>query len=252
MAIKQNGSVHAIIIGILTVGLIGALGFIFWQNFSKQQIDSSSQVTKTSQPADGSSRASTVSPPPVAAPKLLSSAIDPAFGTPLKFNYPDTWKLNSEISGPVPLNPSGVTGQMMRLTSPSGEYVVEYNVGANGGLGGMCSPGDQKATLGRVSSQAIEGYPGMSYVEYAVKDRPADAPPMYNDFAGINNSVAAAEYKVGSSIWDTYLQQIIKLKEINYNFELKKFDTDHFFTDKRNELNEVVIRWFNKKLKNIR
>lgn len=44
----------------------------------------------------------------------------------------------------------------------------------------------------------------------------------------------------------------IKLKEINYNFELKKFDTDHFFTDKRNELNEVVIRWFNKKLKNIR
>lgn len=44
----------------------------------------------------------------------------------------------------------------------------------------------------------------------------------------------------------------IKLKEINYNFELKKFDTDHFFTDKRNELNEVVIRWFNEKLKNIR
>ena len=44
----------------------------------------------------------------------------------------------------------------------------------------------------------------------------------------------------------------IKLKEINYNFEFKKFDTDHFFTDKRNELNEVVIRWFNEKLKNIR
>jgi dipeptidyl aminopeptidase/acylaminoacyl peptidase len=44
----------------------------------------------------------------------------------------------------------------------------------------------------------------------------------------------------------------IKLKEIKYNFELKKFETDHSFTDKRNELNEVVIKWFNEKLKNIR
>lgn len=43
-----------------------------------------------------------------------------------------------------------------------------------------------------------------------------------------------------------------KLKEINYNFELKKFETDHSFTDKRNELNEVVIKWFDDKLKNIR
>jgi dipeptidyl aminopeptidase/acylaminoacyl peptidase len=44
----------------------------------------------------------------------------------------------------------------------------------------------------------------------------------------------------------------IKLKEINYNFELKKFETDHSFTDKRNELNEIVIKWFNEKLKKIR
>lgn len=43
-----------------------------------------------------------------------------------------------------------------------------------------------------------------------------------------------------------------KLNEINYDFELKKFETDHSFTNKRNELNEVVINWFNNKLKNIR
>jgi len=44
----------------------------------------------------------------------------------------------------------------------------------------------------------------------------------------------------------------IKLNEINYNFELKKFETDHSFTDKRNELNKIVIEWFDEKLKNIR
>ena len=42
-----------------------------------------------------------------------------------------------------------------------------------------------------------------------------------------------------------------KLTEINYNFELKKIATDHSFTGKENELNEIVIKWFNEKLKNI-
>jgi dipeptidyl aminopeptidase/acylaminoacyl peptidase len=40
-----------------------------------------------------------------------------------------------------------------------------------------------------------------------------------------------------------------KLKEIDYNFELRKFETDHFFTDKKAELDKIVIDWFNKKLK---
>lgn len=43
-----------------------------------------------------------------------------------------------------------------------------------------------------------------------------------------------------------------KLTEIKYDFELKKFETDHSFTNKQTELNEVVIKWFNDKLKNIR
>lgn len=43
-----------------------------------------------------------------------------------------------------------------------------------------------------------------------------------------------------------------KLKEINYDFELKKFETDHFFSDKKTELNEIVIKWFDEKLKNYR
>ncbi|EKT4509493.1 prolyl oligopeptidase family serine peptidase [Flavobacterium psychrophilum] len=41
-----------------------------------------------------------------------------------------------------------------------------------------------------------------------------------------------------------------KLTKIKYNFELRKFETDHSFTGKENELNEVVIKWFNDKLKN--
>ncbi|MCG2432219.1 alpha/beta hydrolase family protein [Aequorivita xiaoshiensis] len=43
-----------------------------------------------------------------------------------------------------------------------------------------------------------------------------------------------------------------KLKEVKYDFELRKFDTDHYFTEKKSELNDLVIDWFNKRLKNYR
>src|SRR5690554_6849475 len=43
-----------------------------------------------------------------------------------------------------------------------------------------------------------------------------------------------------------------KLKEIEYDFELKKFETDHYFTEYKTELNELVINWFNERLKNYR
>ena len=39
------------------------------------------------------------------------------------------------------------------------------------------------------------------------------------------------------------------LTKVNYDFELKKFDTDHRFTDKRPELNTVLIEWFDRELK---
>jgi dipeptidyl aminopeptidase/acylaminoacyl peptidase len=40
-----------------------------------------------------------------------------------------------------------------------------------------------------------------------------------------------------------------KLKEIKYDYELKKLETDHFFSEYRTELNEIVIEWFDKRLK---
>lgn len=42
-----------------------------------------------------------------------------------------------------------------------------------------------------------------------------------------------------------------KLKKVPYDFELRKFDTDHYFTEKKSELNDLVIEWFNERLKNI-
>ncbi|MBO0593997.1 prolyl oligopeptidase family serine peptidase [Cellulophaga sp. E16_2] len=40
-----------------------------------------------------------------------------------------------------------------------------------------------------------------------------------------------------------------KLKEIEYDYELRKFETDHYFSEYKTELNEMVIEWFDKRLK---
>ena len=38
------------------------------------------------------------------------------------------------------------------------------------------------------------------------------------------------------------------LNEIDYNYELQKHETDHFFSDKKEVLNQILIDWFKKKL----
>lgn len=40
-----------------------------------------------------------------------------------------------------------------------------------------------------------------------------------------------------------------KLEAIQYDFKLKKFDTDHFFTGKKAELSRELISWFDEELK---
>ena len=41
----------------------------------------------------------------------------------------------------------------------------------------------------------------------------------------------------------------VKLKELGHDFQLIRYETDHFFTDKKVELNQTIIGWFNRELK---
>ena len=41
-----------------------------------------------------------------------------------------------------------------------------------------------------------------------------------------------------------------KLSKLEYNYEYQEFITDHFFSNKKKELDQLVISWFNKRLKN--
>lgn len=45
---SQNGSAHVVVIIILVVALLGALGFIFWQNFLKPPVNEVSKIARPS------------------------------------------------------------------------------------------------------------------------------------------------------------------------------------------------------------
>ncbi len=45
---KQQGSAHVVIVVVLVTALLGALGFIFWQNFMSQDTESTKQTDQTS------------------------------------------------------------------------------------------------------------------------------------------------------------------------------------------------------------
>ncbi|WP_317039152.1 prolyl oligopeptidase family serine peptidase [Zunongwangia mangrovi] len=39
-----------------------------------------------------------------------------------------------------------------------------------------------------------------------------------------------------------------KLSNIDYDFQLKEFDTDHSFSDKKQELQKLMTKWFDDRL----
>jgi len=48
---------------------------------------------------------------------------------------------------------------------------------------------------------------------------------------------------------NTTTKLVEKLSELKYDYEYQEFITDHFFSNKRNELDQLVLSWFNKRLK---
>ena len=79
---KQQGSAHVIVIVILVLALLGALGFIFWQNFSKESNDTTQTTTTEPKDNDTTEEVSTV-------PDGYIAYEDDALG--FSFAYPAEW-----------------------------------------------------------------------------------------------------------------------------------------------------------------
>jgi hypothetical protein len=150
---SQAGFAHLIIVIVLAVGLVGALGFIYWQNFINKDNATSQQKSKDS--ADKVSDANKTTEKIVV---LSDSVSENVTGEGLTVNYPAAWKVNSTTS----LNPDQTTSNTtIKITSPSGGITITLWANISG-VGGTCGvePGDSYTitTLDTYNLNQYSGY----------------------------------------------------------------------------------------------
>lgn len=198
----QKGSAHIIIIVVLILALIGALGWIFWQNFSKANDTNQRKNDKQSSVKNEPTKE-----------KLVTGRSELADSiSPVTFEYPESWSLSRKSDGPIPPNSDGFSSEAITLRYQNSTLTVNYSLG-NGGIGGMCLPEEQ----GKVVSLSYEGLPnakGVSYVTY-----------VHNDLDGTRHSYAGlmrtggdglkslSDIKAGDSSCDLSFRGILTISD---------------------------------------
>jgi cytoskeletal protein RodZ len=116
---EQTGSMHAIIISLFVVALIGALGVVFWQNF----------VTKNSK-GDSTTQVDNENKTTPAKEEVMYNTYQ-TDTHPVSFKYPATWAL----TGAQADNQNGFY-RSINVTTDTGDKAT-FSVGGQG-IGGTC------------------------------------------------------------------------------------------------------------------
>lgn len=153
---SQLGSIHLAITIVLLVALLGALGFVFYQNFV---------LSKTSNPtpAVANSKTDDASKAVVSSEVALTEVASDTTGTGLSFKYPKTWTLSHETT------PAGeVQGahDSNIITSTDGKTTVILNIDRPSGLGVPCG-GDQSTSVKVIDTGKINNYPSTGFIQYS-------------------------------------------------------------------------------------
>lgn len=147
---SQAGSHLVILTVIITLAFVGALGFIYWQNFlqPKDKVNSSSSSAEVVDESVDS----------IALDKSITETVT---GEDLTLNYPGTWVVSSNNAL---LNPDQETSnQKTILTSPDGNVKVTFWTGVDG-IGGTCVI-DEVGEINKVKTYSLPNYSGYKLYE---------------------------------------------------------------------------------------
>ncbi len=169
---KQKGSIHVVIIIALVVLLIGALGYVFYQNYINKPAEEKAQNSESMK----------------SVPKLKTAHVD-FEKTVYALDYPEGWSESALGADP--------DFRDMSITSPDGNIEVVFNVAA-GGLGGMCDTEDGlKVRFYQVSSWTNTKVTGESLrLVEAMTDYPEGG---YKYVIGLSPEGAETHASVGDS-----------------------------------------------------
>jgi hypothetical protein len=122
---SQKGSAHVIIITVLVAALIGALGFVFWQNF----------INKS--PADSNVKTGVAAKQKTQATATYQTFTLDALG--ISFQYPQGWTVTTKFDGSA----TDEYGNKLLEVDVADEQGAKVAALQNPtGLGGMCDPSD--------------------------------------------------------------------------------------------------------------
>jgi len=197
---KQQGSAHVIVVVILVVALLGALGFIFWQNFlKKDEVAKQSETTKTTDV------------PKTEAEKEPATKTYEA--TAYSFEYPaDGWVADLSTS-------DGSYGSVDAPTVKTLDYVANIGMGVDSGAYVAVYAGAPNSTLAEMKQNVIETFNATE-----VKDTTVDGVPALsyrNDYEGTryvtyvikNNTSYQIQYQYGGtdpSVYRTGYDTVVK------------------------------------------
>lgn len=178
---SQQGSGLLAIVIILAVALLGAVGYIFWQNFSN-----TAEINK-----DSSANVSDV--------VLNKIAYDKTLGTDMAVRYPETWSMEHKASGP---NSYGRYDDTSTITSPDGEIEVVLYVFQPTGFGQNCADDSLTQIL---DEGTINSYESLGYKAYAEGSVFPDGSTHYKYYFGaykldVINDTTCKDYSYGRYI----------------------------------------------------
>jgi len=157
----ESGFAHLIIIIVVIVVLLGALGFVYWQNNIKKNDDTAQDKPVIINGTDKNITAT-------ADTKTLS--FNPSAKNLAFFTYPSDWTIERTTSEGVD-NISATEGSdNIKIYSPSKKVYVEIQyVVVNVPFGFECFEAEYDQYVSFLST-SLMGYPDMAYVESVVKN----------------------------------------------------------------------------------
>lgn len=210
---NQSGSAFVIGIIILAIGIIGAVGFVFWQNFIQSPIPKTDPTTyaecsvlegskiietfpEQCITADGKRFANPNQTSKVTDIDLANITTNELDGRVMTLHYPDGWKVDVKETGD---KASGVDAYVRntKLTSPSGNVVINFDIMKGGGYGGYCEPSN--VTVTHLETKPVPAVENLRYAE-VISHNTFGTEDYYSYLSEIQKvTPAVSAVKVGSS-----------------------------------------------------
>lgn len=228
---SQSGSAHLALVIILIIALVGALGFIFYQNFvvSKTSKPTPAVVDKKTDESIKTEAASDIA--------LTEVASDQSASTNLALKYPKSWKMTHES---VSLEKNTIVSEIYNIFSPDSKIDIEFIV-SNVGGGGTCDKRDgdglvyiDAGEIPNFSAARFIAYYGSDYYSAGIQPNNAETRSFKIGDSGCSMAIATRQGSIGP------IANSGNFESVNLRINMKFADVGHDGVSSVEKFKEII------------